>query len=338
MIISDSIAPIETIALPEPYQRSLGSIPSEGWESVLKIAESGRVWRLEFGADARPQTRPTGLELRRELEFDDFDPIDFAADRLVLEFDEHLHVFDVSTGRVRLRVSVRDGGGASCLTPDGRLLLRFNEDETKIWTFGEEPAPLRTTRIFHEGSGPLPLFGYEPQSARCVSRPGSGGGFHVVVGHLGFAVAYSLHPGDFAQPELRLDEPRRIHQGFICDPVTTIIGSRHPFVAVNEGYGCGLQLIDVETGDSRSCPEVVTSRLGYCRYHRSTPCGERNKTLVRTIDGWFLWDLATDAVIPFCSLDWELLHVGPERLWAIRDGDQASLRCYPSALRGDAPY
>ena len=262
MIIGDSIAPIETIALPEPYQRSLGSIPSEGWESVLKIAESGRVWRLEFGADARPQTRPTGLELRRELEFDDFDPIDFAADRLVLEFDEHLHVFDVSTGRVRLQVSVRDGGSASCLTPDGRHLLRFNEDETKIWTFAEEPPPSRTTRLFHEGSEPLPLFGYEPQSARCVCRPGSGGGFHVVVGHLGFAVAYSLHPGDFAQPELRLDKPRRIHQGFICDPVTTIIGSRHPFVAVNEGYGCGLQLIDVETGDSRSCPEVVTSRLG----------------------------------------------------------------------------
>ena len=156
MIISDSIAPIETIALPEPYQRSLGSIPSEGWESVLKIAESGRVWRLEFGADARPQTRPTGLGLRREPEFDDFEPIDFAADRLVLEFDEHLHVFDVSTGRVRLRVSVRDGGGASCLTPDGRLLLRFNEDETKIWTFAEEPPLSRTTRLFHEDSEPLP--------------------------------------------------------------------------------------------------------------------------------------------------------------------------------------
>ena len=182
------------------------------------------------------------------------------------------------------------------------------------------------------------MFGYEPQSARCVSRPGRGGGFHVVVGHIGFAVAYSLHPGDFAQPELRLDEPRRIHQGFICDPVTTIIGSRHPFVAVNEGYGCGLQVIDVETGNSRSCPEVVTSRPGYCRYHRATPCGERDKTLVRTIDGWFLWDLATDAAIPFCSLDWEPLHVGPERLWAIREGDQASLRCYPSALRGDATY
>jgi hypothetical protein len=74
----------------------------------LKIAVSGRVWRLEFGAEARPQTRPTGLGLRGELEFDDFDPIDFAADRLVLEFDEHLHVFDVSTGRVRLRVPVKD--------------------------------------------------------------------------------------------------------------------------------------------------------------------------------------------------------------------------------------
>ena len=120
MIISDSIAPIETIALPEPYQRSLGSIPSEGWESVLKIAESGRVWRLEFGADARPQTRPTGLGLRRELEFDDFDPIDFAADRLVLEFDEHFHVFDVSTGRVRLR-SLRQGRWRRLLPHSGRM-------------------------------------------------------------------------------------------------------------------------------------------------------------------------------------------------------------------------
>ncbi|MFZ2104140.1 MAG: hypothetical protein WAV18_01950 [Roseiarcus sp.] len=58
---------------------------------------------------------------------------------------------------------------------------------------------------------------------------------------------------------------------------------------------------------------------------------------MRTIDGWFLWDLATDAAIPFCSLDWEPLHVGPERLWAIREGDRTSLRC-PSALRGDATY
>ena len=130
MIISNSIAPIETITLPEPCKRSLGWIPSEGWEFVLKIGKSGRVWRLDFGADARPHARPTGLGLRRELEFDDFDPIDFAPDRLVLEFDEHLHVFDVSTGRLRLRVSVRDGG-ASCLTPDGCRLLRFNEDETK---------------------------------------------------------------------------------------------------------------------------------------------------------------------------------------------------------------
>ena len=131
MIISDSIAPIETITLPEPCQRSLGSIPSEGWEFVLKIGESGRVWRLDFGADARPQVRPTGLGLRRELEFDDFDPIDFAPDRLVLEFDEHLHVFDVSTGRLRLRVSVRDGGALlphSGRMPPPTLQRRRDED------------------------------------------------------------------------------------------------------------------------------------------------------------------------------------------------------------------
>jgi len=330
MIITDAIAPIETVALPEPYRRSMGAIPSEGWGSVLYIAESGRAWRLDF-ADARPKTHPTGLGLRREAEFEDFEPIDFAADRLVLEFDEDLHVFDVSTGRVRLRVSDKNGLGASCLTPDGRSLLRLNKDETQIWTFAEGPPPPRTTRLFHDGSGPLPGFGYEPHSARCVSRPG-GGGFHVVVGHYGFAVAYSLHHGDAV---LMLDGPSRIHQGFIFDPVTTIIGSRYPFVAVNEGYGCGLKLIDVETGDLRFCPDVVgipASGLGYCRYIGAMPHGERDKALVRTIDGWLLWNLATDAVIPFCSLDWEPLHFGQGRLWAIREGDPASLRCYPLAV------
>jgi hypothetical protein len=331
MIISDAVAPIETIALPEPYHRRMDAIPSEGWESVLYIAESGRAWRLDFGADARPQTRPTGLRLGGEIEFDDFDPIDFAADRLVVQFDEHLDVFDVSTGRVCLRVPDRNRLGA-CLTPDGRSLLRFNDDETQIWTFAEQPPPPRTTRLFHEGSGPLPLFGYGPQSARCVSRPGGGGGFHIVVGHFGFAVAYSLHDGDFARPDLRLDGARRIHERFICDPVNTIIGSRHPFVAVNDGYGCRLKLIDVETGDLRSCPEVVTSRLGYLRYQGATPYGQQGKMLVLTIDGWFLWDLATDGVIPFCSWDWDLLHVGQGRLWAIREGDPTSLRCYPLVL------
>ena len=145
MIISDSIAPIETITLPEPCQRSLGSIPSEGWESVLKIAESGRVWRLDFGADARPQVRPTGLGLRRELEFDDFDPIDFAADRLVLEFDEHLHVFDVSTGRVRLRVPVKDSLGA--------------------------PASLRTDAAFSASTKTRRRFGRSPKSRRRREPP-----------------------------------------------------------------------------------------------------------------------------------------------------------------------
>jgi hypothetical protein len=327
MIVSDLSAPVERVSLPEP-RRSLAFVPSEGWESVLYAGTSGRVWRLDFGPVARLDMRATGVLLPSSA----VEAIDFAADRAVIEYDDQLHVFDLSSGRVLLRVRADEDCFGACLTPDGRNLIWFESELTRIWPLDDEHQTPPTTRLFHADSIDKLLFGNEPYSAARVTAPPIGGGFHVVVGHYGFAVDYSVSHEGAAPLRLVLDAEPRIHHGFVFDPVQVLPGSRYPFVAANHGWGGGLKLIDVVGGGLRDCPEVQTGAPGsYARFRWTIPSRDQDKMLVKTADGWLLWDLTTNISNWFCPLELEPLHFGGGCLWATLADDPTALLRYAVA-------
>jgi hypothetical protein len=326
MIITDLTKPFERIALPDSLQSSAGPfVPSVGWNSVLYVGESRRVWRIDFGPGLTAAARATGIVIPQS---NDFEPIDFVADRAVFSCDDHLYMFGVSTGRLLLRVPIDDIFGA-CLTPDGRYLMWFGSEATQIWPLDDElPTPI-STRLFHSNASDLPAFGYEPHSAARVTRPGNPGVFHVVVGHYGFAVEYSVAYKNSTLPEFLLNRTPRIHQGFVFDPVFTIAGGRYPFVAINHGYGSGIKLIDVETGGLRSCPDIAgRTSAGYATYFLAFPSSNEDKFLVKSSGGWILWDLATNDTLSLCSLAIEPIHCREGSLWATKAGDLANLYQY----------
>jgi hypothetical protein len=323
MIIGDLTRPIERIALPEPLQSSLGPfVPSEGWSSVLYVGESRRAWRIDFGPGSTATVHETGIVIPQS---NDFEPIDFVGDRAVLSCDGDLYMFVLSTGRLLARVPIKDIFGA-CLTPDGRYLMWFGSEATQIWPLDDEPSTPISTRLFHSSASDLPAFGYEPCSVARMTRPGSPGAFHVIVGHYGFAVEYSVSYKNSMPPEFLLNGTLRIHQGFVLDPVFTIGGGRFPFVAINHGYGCGIRLIDVGTGRSRSCPDVAKrTSTGYGRYYSAIPSSDQDTFLVKTMEGWKLWNLATNGALSLRSLSIEPVHFRGGRFWAAKADDPASL-------------
>jgi hypothetical protein len=326
MIISDLTKPIERIALPEPLRSSAGPfVPSEGWNSVLYVGESRRVWRIDFEPGSTTAVCATGIVVPQS---NDFEPIDFVADRAVFNCDDDLYVFVVSSGRLLARVPIKDIFGA-CLTPDGRYLMWFGSEATQIWPLNDEPSTPISTRLFHSNASDLPAFGYEPHSAARMMRPGNSGAFHVVVGHYGFAVDYSVAYKNSTPPEFLLDGTPRILQGFVFDPLFLIPGGRYPLAAINDGYGCGIRLIDVETGKSRSCPDFAKpTATGYGRYCSAIPSSDQDELLVKTTEGWTLWNLATDATLSLCSLAIEPVHFRRGGFWAVKADDSAVLRHY----------
>jgi hypothetical protein len=105
------------------------------------------------------------------------------------------------------------------------------------------------------------------------------------------------------------------------------------FVAATQGYGCGLKLIDVAGGGLRACPEVQTGASGgYARFRWAIPSCDRDKMLVKTADGWLLWDLTTNISNWFCPLELEPLHFGGGCLWATLADDPTALLRYAVAI------
>jgi hypothetical protein len=330
MIVGDLAKPLARIVLPEPLHSPTGPfLLSEGGYTVFYIGESRRLWRLDFGPEFAPIPKKTGIIVPDPT---DFEPIDFIGDRAVFSCDDFLNVFVASTGRHLLKIPIKDSYGA-CLTPDGRNLIYFDSETTLIWPLNDEiPTPINT-RLFHSSATDLPYFGYEPYSAARIRHPEESNGFHIVVGHYGFAVEYSVAYTNSAPAEFALDAKPRIHQPFVFDPVYVCIGGRYPLVALNHGYGAGIKLIDVKTGNLRSCPDVAEKTpTGYARYSLAFPSSD-HQVLVKTIGGWILWDLTTDAALPLCSLAINPVHCREGGLWATKAEDPAALCHYEVKLQ-----
>jgi hypothetical protein len=327
MTIGAGLAPVGRFALPEPMD---GFLPADGGDQIVYFGASGRVWCLNFGAGIEPAIRATGIVVPQPRP-DDFTPLDFAADRLVIFYDEHLHVFNLSTGEALLRVRFMNTFGA-CLTPDGRHLIWFDEGETRVWSLiGSQSVP-HVTNIFHHASIDKTLFGCEPESAARVTPPGSVDRFHVIVGHYGFAVEYSVIYKPATPAVMRLAAPPRVHADFCLDPVEVIAGNRYPLVGMVGGYCSEFKLLDVETGCIRACPDLPKqSGRGCGNYVGARPI-DRNRLIVMTSVGSLMWDLVTNDLIPLCADPLIPLRFGEGHLWTWNPDEPTTLWVFASAV------
>jgi hypothetical protein len=327
MTIDEHTIPIESIVLPAPRQGSKWIFtPSEGWSDVLYKDDSGRMWTIDFSTNGRARVSATGIRIPGS---EDIDPLDYARDRVVIAFDDDVYVFDVPSGRLLLKISIDDLFGA-CLTPDGKCLIWFDQADTRIYDLEAERVTETRTNIFHGNVAALPGFGYEAQSATRVTTPGDGDGFHLVVGHYGFALEYSIDYTPGSPPSVAILGAPRVHTKFIFDPVLMTPGNLYPFIAVNDGYGSRIKLIDVRNGTSRSCPDIVASTPhgGYARYFSELPRAVDDNVLIKTVDGWINWVLATDNAFVVCPLAIEPIHFGNGFLWAVKADDPNGLFRY----------
>jgi hypothetical protein len=323
MILNDRLVPVERVSLPEPVRSEPARVfvPSEGWETVLFCGASGRVWCLDFSLGARVEARATGIQFPSIH----VEAIDFAANRAVVEYDDHLHVFNVSDGRILWRGSA---DRRACLTPDGSGLIQFERKTTWIWRLDGDSASPQATRLFHAPA----IEDYEPRTVARLTTPRGQDAFHVVVGHYGFAVDYAV--GYDSSAELMLHaEPRIYDRGFVHDPVEVLHGTRYPFVTLNHGCGIGIKLIDVVEGSSLECPDMAAGPpRAYGRYRRTMLSRDQGEMLVDTANGWGLWDFATNNMSPFCSAKIEPLHFERGCLWAIHADDPGVLLRYAGAI------
>jgi hypothetical protein len=149
------------------------------------------------------------------------------------------------------------------------------------------------------------------------------------VGHWGYVVVYSVITIS-ASRRLALAAEPRTHHGFIYDPVHAWTGYAYPFVAVSDGYGSKLKLVDVEGGELRSCPDALFggTPTWYGRFGNVIPSRDRKKMLVWTKNGWLLWDLTTNNSTWLCSCDLDPLHFGGGSMWAISKEEPAMLLRY----------
>lgn len=308
MIVLDDAAAAERIALPEPWR---WPVWASGTACHYAGAESGRVWRLDIDGGVR------GRATEARLGEDEFDVVAVGGGRIVVAREvgdeTRLRVLDLESGRLLHERA----GGAVCLLPDGRALLALGEDSTEIAML-DAAVPPHGTRLFQcEG----PLFGYEPYTATCIGRPADGD-VHVVVGHYGFTVDYRLCPSGPDPAAWRLVAEPRAVAGLVLDPVDVWRQARHPWVPLCHGYGSGLQLHHVESGERLICPLPAT---GYGTVGADGRVVADGRLLVPAREAWHLWDHLDGTMTPLCSRLLEPLGIERGGLWALRRDDNGAI-------------
>ena len=129
--------------------------------------------------------------------------------------------------------------------------------------------------------------------------------------------------------EIVVKAPPRVQDRMVFDPVFILKGNVYPFVAVSEGFGAYIDLIDVESGRLRICPDgTKPNRDADAQFLSALPGPRVGTVLVRTRQGRREGDVAAGTVGGFFPPAIDPVPVARDFIWATRRDEAARLFRY----------
>jgi hypothetical protein len=304
------LAPAETIALPDPLRAPyLALIPFAGWSSVLAIARSGAVLRLDFDGIAVSVSR-TAVILPP---FKEIDRASASGQRMAVVLDERLHIFDLATGDALSADTLGAFGfNVAALADRGRLL--FAPDRAEV-AYLPDP-PTEPARLIQDVIPEAPELD-SPDSLDLFQGPD--GYLHLTVGSYGRAHLLRLT----GQGDALTLIDRHEFDDLVYDPVAVQPGGLWPYACILDGYGMYARALDVRDGAMRSFPAPVAPSLrGYSLYRQMQPSAP-GELLVSRKDGWFQWRVEEGSWRWLGPRDQagEVLWVAGDTMWSLLPGD-----------------